>query len=139
MVTPTSTSSKPSSSATKYQRLCPLCLKDPKSSLKQSSGSSKKLTLMIKAAFLWHLLGFALDVFSIGGLLKVSATNFGVRFFSSLFLRWKNGVRRSSFKYSTSQPRPQGFSLKKWVKRYPFFEGKALGTRLLYVTVNVQS
>ena len=27
------------------------------------------------------------------------------------------------------QPRPQGFSLKKWVG--PFFEGKALGTRLL--------
>ena len=28
------------------------------------------------------------------------------------------------------QPRPQGFSLKKWVGRHPFFEGKALGTRL---------
>ena len=27
------------------------------------------------------------------------------------------------------QPRPQGFSLKKW---YPFFEGKALGTRLMF-------
>ena len=27
-----------------------------------------------------------------------------------------------------SQPRPQGFSLKKWVG--PFFKGKALGTRL---------
>ena len=26
-----------------------------------------------------------------------------------------------------SQPRPQGFSLKKW---HPFFKGKALGTRL---------
>ena len=81
MVTPTSTSLKPSSSSTKYQRLCPLCLKDPKSSLKQSSGSSKRLTLTIKAAFLWHLLDFALDVFSTGGLLKVSATNFGHPFF----------------------------------------------------------
>ena len=37
----------------------------------------------------------------------------------------------------TPQPRPQGFSLKKWVGRekalfppHPFFEGKALGTRL---------
>ena len=35
------------------------------------------------------------------------------------------------------QPRPQGFSLRKWVGRekalfppHPFFEGKALGTRL---------
>ena len=31
------------------------------------------------------------------------------------------------------QPRPQGFSLKKWVGRekpHPFFKGKALGTRL---------
>ena len=28
------------------------------------------------------------------------------------------------------QPRPQGFSLKKWVAPHPFFEGKALGTRL---------
>ena len=28
------------------------------------------------------------------------------------------------------QPFPQGFSLKKWVRRHPFFEGKALGTRL---------
>ena len=28
------------------------------------------------------------------------------------------------------QPRPQGFSLKKWVGRHPFLEGKALGTRL---------
>ena len=27
------------------------------------------------------------------------------------------------------QPRPQGFSVKKWVGR-PFFKGKALGTRL---------
>ena len=27
------------------------------------------------------------------------------------------------------QPRPQGFSLKKWVG-HPFFKGKALGTRL---------
>ena len=25
------------------------------------------------------------------------------------------------------QPRPQGFSLKKWVGRNPFFKGKALG------------
>ena len=28
------------------------------------------------------------------------------------------------------RPRPQGFSLKKWVGPHPFFEGKALGTRL---------
>ena len=28
------------------------------------------------------------------------------------------------------QPRPQGFSLKKWVG--PFFKGKALGTRLIW-------
>ena len=28
------------------------------------------------------------------------------------------------------QPRPQGFSLKKWSRPHPFFEGKALGTRL---------
>ena len=31
------------------------------------------------------------------------------------------------------QPRPQGFSLKKWVELFPphpFFKGKALGTRL---------
>ena len=29
-----------------------------------------------------------------------------------------------------TQPRPQGFSLKKWVWPHPFFEGKTLGTRL---------
>ena len=29
------------------------------------------------------------------------------------------------------QPRPQGFSLKKWVG-HPFFKGKALGTRLVF-------
>ena len=29
------------------------------------------------------------------------------------------------------QPRPQGFSLKKWGRPHPFFEGKALGTRLV--------
>ena len=33
------------------------------------------------------------------------------------------------FQAPATQPRPQGFSLKKWVG--PFFEGKALGTRLL--------
>ena len=31
---------------------------------------------------------------------------------------------------ASRQPRPQGFSLKKWVGPHPFFEGKALGTRL---------
>ena len=30
-----------------------------------------------------------------------------------------------------NQPRPQGFSLKKWVGPHPVFEGKALGTRLM--------
>ena len=33
-------------------------------------------------------------------------------------------------KHKINQPRPQGFSLKKWVGPPPFFEGKALGTRL---------
>ena len=34
--------------------------------------------------------------------------------------------------YLNYQPRPQGFSLKKWVGRHHrFFNGKALGTRLL--------
>ena len=28
------------------------------------------------------------------------------------------------------QPRPQGFSLKKWVGRHPLFKGKAPGARL---------
>ena len=32
------------------------------------------------------------------------------------------------------QPRPQGFSLKKWVAPHPFFKGKALGTRLYFDT-----
>ena len=35
-----------------------------------------------------------------------------------------------------SQPRPQGFSLKKWVGLFPphpFFKGKALGTRLVSI------
>ena len=31
---------------------------------------------------------------------------------------------------STIQPRPQGFSPKKWVGPHPCFKGKALGTRL---------
>ena len=31
-----------------------------------------------------------------------------------------------------AQPRPQGFSLKKWVAPHPIFKGKAQGTRLHY-------
>ena len=46
-------------------------------------------------------------------------------------------VGLSHLKTRSWQPRPQGFSLKNWVGRekglfppHPFFEGKALGTRL---------
>ena len=54
------------------------------------------------------------------------------------FLTWGDFHARSRFasstipeeKWGTTQPRPQGFSLKKWVGPHPFFEGKALGTRL---------
>ena len=44
--------------------------------------------------------------------------------------------RQETFRGALSiQPRPQGFSLKKWVGpgKGPFFEGKALGTRLLSI------
>ena len=37
----------------------------------------------------------------------------------------------SSFSVVRIQPRPQGFSLKKWP--HPFFQGKALGTRLVRI------
>ena len=38
------------------------------------------------------------------------------------------------------QPRPQGFSLKKWVGREnPFFEGKALGTKLCIFNIIINS
>ena len=39
-------------------------------------------------------------------------------------------VLKNLLKHFKTQPRSQGFSLKKWVGRHPFFEGKALGTRL---------
>ena len=39
-------------------------------------------------------------------------------------------AERALTKVQLMQLRPQGFSLKKWVGPHPFFEGKALGTRL---------
>ena len=42
---------------------------------------------------------------------------------------WGGGWNREKL---WDQPRPQGFSLKKWVGPHPFFKGKALGTRLLW-------
>ena len=52
----------------------------------------------------------------------------------------KNGLKNEAHTHHHSwwvlcrlhgvQPRPQGFSLKKWVGPHPFFKGKALGTRL---------
>ena len=39
-------------------------------------------------------------------------------------------AERALTKVQLMQLRPQGFSLKKWVRPHPFFEGKALGTRL---------
>ena len=50
----------------------------------------------------------------------------------SLFFRFyvKGVCARERRAAARRQPRPQGFSLKKWVGPHPFFEGKALGTRL---------
>ena len=46
----------------------------------------------------------------------------------------KEGKReRERFSLLWLQPRSQGFSLKKWVGPHPFFKGKALGTRLLWL------
>ena len=39
-------------------------------------------------------------------------------------------AERALTKVQLMQLRPQGFSLTKWVGLHPFFEGKALGTRL---------
>ena len=44
--------------------------------------------------------------------------------------KWKK-LFVQNFGEGRGQPRPQGFSLKKWVgPPHPFFEGKSLGTRL---------
>ena len=50
---------------------------------------------------------------------------------------WEDSVLTASWVAHDSlqvhfQPRPQGFSLKKWVEPHPFFKGKALGTRLVH-------
>ena len=48
------------------------------------------------------------------------------------FIKWTelNYGNYDIFRQGKRQPRPQGFSLKKWVGPHPFFKGKALGTRL---------
>ena len=54
--------------------------------------------------------------------------------FKPLFTSWTNQRQRGSFKPYTQPPPPNlvppGFSSQKWVAPHPFFEGKALGTRL---------
>ena len=48
----------------------------------------------------------------------------------------KSHAEFPSHKHVQKQPRPQGFSLKKWVAPHPFFKGKALGTRLVQKALN---
>ena len=57
-----------------------------------------------------------------------------------MMTKWNGGLRKERKKALVNvpkyrkfpQPRPQGFSLKKWVGPNPFFKGKALGTRLKF-------
>ena len=48
--------------------------------------------------------------------------------------RYAVRIKQERSVHIRTQPRPQGFSLKKWVGRekpHPFFKGKTLGTRLI--------
>ena len=65
------------------------------------------------------------------GLIKVSAweKNYKFLFWSRCYWAIKIEARESHL-IDKAQPRPQGFSLKKWVGPTHIFKGKAVGTRL---------
>ena len=59
---------------------------------------------------------------------------FSKKWKGSIMVFKRDGIKEltdSSFSVVRIQPRPQGFSLKKWP--HPFFQGKALGTRLVRI------
>ena len=65
-----------------------------------------------------------------------------LRRWQNLFLHWLlnfSQLERLGIPGGGGQPRPQGFSLKKWVGPHPFFKGKALGTRLTPTPWDTQS